>query len=641
MYARTPTRAKPRKSMSKRWVAPVSGWVANRALASPESIEGPGAAILDNFFPRSTSVVLRRGKQRFATLENLGLPVTSLFAYRNGQVERLFAANEATIYDVTDTIFPTDAIIVDEDAMELGDDDGNVFGWSSTLGLSVAGGFTGGDWIVAQFATTGGVYLVGVNGVNDGFLYDGETFYPWVAGGVTRLNYDGETEPLTEGDTLTGGTSGATATIWRVVPNLEVPGTGYLLLIDVDGVFDDDETVTDEDDGEVVVNGAPVSAAPGIVFGDGALTTADMSYVWVYKNRLYFAQKDSMNAWYMVNVDSVGGDADVYPLAGILGLGGFLMFGSAWSLDSSGDAGLSEQCVMVSNQGEVVVFQGSDPGNASAWSKVGLYRIGKPLGRRAFMRGGGDLAIATTVGLVPLSKAISLDVTALNLASVSYKIADAWGDAVTLRGADRWQCEIWAEGKMAVVAPPDLVGSSDPVMFVSNTETGAWARFTGWEALCMETFRGQLFFGSTEGRLFIANVGGNDDGETYSGAVVPLYEDLGASASAKIGKVARARTKSNVKVKGKIDLRSDFDMNLPSSPDATTLSASNTWGSGIWNQSQWGATSTSVINQDWHSLAGLGYSLSVCYQVTSGSVAPIDDELVDIEMTYETGEYVS
>ncbi len=641
MYARRPSRPKPRMSQAKKWVAPVSGWVANRALADPSSIEGPGAAILDNFFPRSTSVVLRRGNQRFATLENAELPVSALFAYRTGAVERLFAANESTIYDVTDVIFPVDVILETEGGLEIETEAGDVFGWGSTLGYSVAGGFTGGDWITAQFATTGGVYLIGVNGVDPGFLYDGTAFYPHVAGGVTRLNYDGETDPLAEGDTVTGGTSGATATIWRVVPGAVI-NEGYLLLIDVAGTFVDDEALTDGGTGAAVANGVPELVAPSIVFGDGSLTSADMAYVWVYKNRLFFAQTDSMNAWYMVDVDSIGGNVDVFPLSGIFGQGGSLMFGSAWSLDSSGDSGLSEQCVMVSNQGEVAVFQGSDPGGVlGTWVKAGLYRIGKPLGRKAFMRGGGDLAIATSVGLVPLSKAIALDITALNVASVSYKIADAWGDAVTLRGGNRWQCQIWPEGKMAVVAPPDVVGSSDPVMFVSNTETGAWARFTGWEALCMETFRGQLFFGSTQGRLFIANVGGNDDGATYSGAVMPLYEDMGSASSLKVAKLARARGKSNVAVNDKVDTRIDFDMNVPNAPDATTLSASNTWGTGIWDQTIWGGSNATVINQQWRSVSGLGYSMSVVYQVTSGSIAPIDAELIDIEMLFETAELVT
>src|SRR3546814_11463455 len=67
-----------------------------------------------------------------------------------------------------------------------------------------------------------------------------------------------------------------------------------------------------------------------------------MSYVWVYKSRLWFAQKDSMTAWYMDNADSIGGTAEPFPLGGVFGLGGSLLFGSAWYIDSSSDSGLSE-----------------------------------------------------------------------------------------------------------------------------------------------------------------------------------------------------------------------------------------------------------------------------------------------------------
>lgn len=641
MYARRQTRPKPRKSQAKKWTAPVSGWIANRALADPRSIEGPGAAVLDNFFPRSTSVILRRGQQRYATLVDQSLPVLSMWTYRNGLTQELFCANANTIYDVTNITNAFAADITDTDGDEIGTYDDDVFGWTSTQEAAVATGYTGGEWSTAQFATSGGVFVIGVNGENDGFIYDGEMYYPYAAGGAIRLNYDAETEPFTIGDVITGATSGATGTIWRAAPSDDDPGTGFLILIDVTGTFDDDEIITDTGDGSATVNGTQSVAAPGIVFGDGSLTSADMSFVWVYRNRLFFAEKNSMNAWYNENVDQVGGTVDIFPLAGIFGSGGSLLFGSPWSLDSSGDAGLSEQCVFVSTQGEVAVFQGGNPASAEQWARVGVYKIGVPLGKDAFMRGGGDLAIATTVGLVPLSKAISLDITALNEGTISYKIADGWADALLLRGSERWVCHIYSEGKMAMVAPPDVIGSSEPVIFVSNTDTGAWARFTGWEALCMETFRGRLILGSNAGRIFIANVGGNDDGATYTGTVMPLYEDMDSPSSLKVGTVGRARARASVEAKDQINLLVDFDRTLPIAPDATTLSSLNTWDSGIWDTSRWGDNQPTVINQDWRSVGGLGYSFSPCYQVTSGAIAALDLELIDLELMFTTAEVVS
>src|SRR3546814_14820442 len=93
-------------------------------------------------------------------------------------------------------------------------------------------------------------------------------------------------------------------------------------------------------------------------------------------------------------------------MAGIFGLGGSLLFGQRWSLSSGGDGGLSEQNAFVSTEGEVAIFQGLSPEDTQTWGEVGLYRVGRPWGKNAFISGSGDLAIATSVGLVPLSKAI-------------------------------------------------------------------------------------------------------------------------------------------------------------------------------------------------------------------------------------------
>src|SRR3546814_19230905 len=98
-----------------------------------------------------------------------------------------------------------------------------------------------------------------------------------------------------------------------------------------------------------------------------------MSFVWVYKNRLYFVQKDTMDAWYLA-ADAVGGAATKYPMAGIFGLGGSLLFGQRWSLSSGGDGGLSEQNAFVSTEGEVAIFQGLSPEDNQTWGEVGLYR---------------------------------------------------------------------------------------------------------------------------------------------------------------------------------------------------------------------------------------------------------------------------
>lgn len=640
MYARRLTQPKPRQSALKSFPAPIAGWIANRALAVPNAPNlSQGAAILDNFFPTATSVWLRRGKVRYGVLGDGSKDCESLFSYNDGTRKALFGATDTTIYDITNMPFPYDVLLVDDNDNPLGDGMGNTFGWGSTDLFIKMGGFTGGNWVTAQFAATGGAFLIGVNGADVGFIFDGDNFYPNIPGGIHRLAYDDETIPFNEGSVLTGATSGATGTIFRILP--DEGNTGSLFLTDVTGAFADEEAITDAVGGAATANGPDDIASPGVTFPAGT-TIADMSHVWVYQNRIWFAQKGVAVAWYLDEVDSIGGNAVPFPLQGVYALGGALLFGQTWSLEGGASGGLSEQCVFVSDEGEVAVYQGDFPGDADTWGKVGLYRIGKPLGNRAFLRGGGDIAIATSVGLVPLSKAMQLDVTALNTASVSYNIADAWSEAVTLRGLTDWQAQIWPEQKMAVISPPQTSGTIDPVMFVANTDTGAWGRFTGWHGLCLEVFDGKLYFGSPNGLVFIANQSGQDDGETYSGAVMPLFDDLGAPACEKIPTVGRAVIRASTKITDLVSFHADFDVTLPTSPNASTItSAPSIWGAGQWGLSTWGAGQTMIISQDWRSLAGYGYAASLSLQITSGAIPPLDAEIVRMEMMYTQAEFVT
>lgn len=617
-------RPRPRKSQPISYPTPSAGLISNRNLAVPQG-QAPGAAVLENWFPTPQGARLRRGMVRRASLPG-DSPTRSLFTYINGSIEELYAANDVGIWDVTVVQVPYDQIISPADGYIIGPEAGYAIGWRSIDASKNLHPSSNGNWSTIQFTTSGGSYLIGVNGTDDGFIYDGTNFFPYIDGGIWRIQGT-ITSAFSDGESVTGATSGATATVVRTIgPDIYVR--------DVTGTFSAGETVDGGDSGHITDILAPAMAAPGV-----DRDTSDFSFVWAYKERIYFIEKGSMNVHYLP-VDQVGGETTLLPLGGVFNRGGNLLFGQTWSLSSGGDGGLSEQCIFVSTEGEVAVYQGISPDTAADWSKVGVYRVGKPLGQRAWIRAGGDIVIATSIGFIPLSKAIDTDYAALGLIAVSNPIADDWRDAVQNRGLDGWHCELWAEGSMSVIGTP-TPDDLQPLTFVVNADSGAWCKFTNWQPFGMETFRGKLFMGSVFGRVQEAWVGGSDEGFPYTATAIPLFYDIGTQAQRKIARNARATIRSSAPINPRVTAKFDWDTDLPPAPSAAPISDGNEWNNAIWDQSIWNASPGAFVWQNWVSVGGSGYAATVAVQVTSSNLIPLDAELVRLDLTVETADVIS
>src|SRR5580765_5320785 len=185
----------------------------------------------------------------------------------------------------------------------------------------------------------------------------------------------------------------------------------------------------------------PGDGASTITGPAGALPPA-LSYVWKYRNRLFFIQKRSMSAWYL-DINSVGGALLEIPLSGAAGKGGVLLFGAVYSTDA-GD-GNDDKCVFVTTLGEVLVFTGTNPGDSANWRQEGRWALGKPMGMNAHTQIGGDLVVLTIEGIVPLSVALARDISQTELAMLTRTIKPLWRQNSTTRTAYPWTIERWDE----------------------------------------------------------------------------------------------------------------------------------------------------------------------------------------------------
>lgn len=358
------------------------------------------------------------------------------------------------------------------------------------------------------------------------------------------------------------------------------------------------------------------------------------SFGWSFKNRIYVIEAGTLNAWYL-GLASIGGAATKFELGGIFKLGGSLLCGATWAIDSS--SGVYETCIFITTEGEVAMYTGEFPGDTTTpWKLSGLYKVSRPLGKRCLMKAGGDLAIMTEDGIVPMSKVQTLDQVALQNSAVTAPIAPAWRQAVIDRtGKTGWQITIWPLESMGIINLPKAT-PSDKTQYIANVRTGAWARYTGWDANCFCVYNNLLYYGASDGRVMQAETTGADDGGNYTMTIFPSYNSLGSPGARKQVKLARPLTQANFTVTPQLTVKVDFDTSPPNAPTSSAaVGFGSTWGSATWGTSIWGSSLSTQA--DWRAVTGVGAVIAPVYQVTVSMAATPDLRTSAIQIQYEDG----
>lgn len=369
--------------------------------------------------------------------------------------------------------------------------------------------------------------------------------------------------------------------------------------------------------------------------------TRRLSHVSAYRSRLFFVEKDTFRVWYLP-VNSLGGAAGSLSVAGIFQKGGAVLFTATWSL-YAGD-GLDDKFVIVSTEGEVAVYQGSNPGDIDNWSLVGRYEITPPMGLRAHIRAGGDLLIATREGIIPISSAIEKDQAALSIDAVSAPIEPDWLRESVARPTAPWELIEWDRNNLMLVCMPNnTLDEAQNYSYVANKETGGWCRYTGWDVQCTVVYQDWLYFGTRDGRVMQAETGGDDDGVPFVCTYVGNWDPFDALGWLKTVHQARATFLTAFPVTPQISVSLDYTITLPSdppSPPALPITPS-LWDIGLWDEAVWDQSITRTTQSTrWVSIGRTGYAIAPQVRMTSAGDLQRDTELVEVTFTYERGGLV-
>lgn len=352
------------------------------------------------------------------------------------------------------------------------------------------------------------------------------------------------------------------------------------------------------EDAPLTYDGSTISSMT--VSGSG-LTTSNLVGVNVFKSRTYFWENNSQDFWYSA-VNALGGSLTKFPLSRVGQFGGNLTAMATWTRD--GGSGVDDYAVFLMSSGEVIVYQGSDPGAANDWALVGVYQIGPPISIRCAINFGGDVIVATKDGYVSLSRVLSSGRTSRS-GIISDQIDRAVVEAAQTYGSNYgWQAIFYPRGNILLFNVP-ISTNTTYQQHVFNTITGAPCRYKGWNARCFGLYNDKLYMGLS-GTVVQCDTGPSDGGAKIQGDALPAWNYLGQRGRQKLLTAVQPIMSSDGDLPIAIAVGADFNEPLIPYDESSFSNTGATWDVAEWDVAEW--TGGDNIVKNW--LPGGAYGLN-------------------------------
>lgn len=364
----------------------------------------------------------------------------------------------------------------------------------------------------------------------------------------------------------------------------------------------------------------PAGVVTTIAEGDGTLGTIkninpkNLIHIYSHQKRVWFVEKESTVGWYLPP-DQIFGVASFFDFGALWTRGGHLTQIITWTIDDGN--GADDHLAAISSEGEVAIYQGTDPNEATAWSLQGVYYAGSPVGRRAACRYGGDIAILTQFGLVMLStllKSTKVNPTEENSGKYIQQLVSS---AVSIHGElFGWQPFLFPGANMFILNVPS--SETTFYQYAMNDITKAWSQFIGYQAQCWELHRQLPFFGA-QGAVYRAWEG-HTDGAIVDGANSEPGTDIRAEAQTSFSyfgettinkhyKMVRPCILSDGRFSVSLAANVDFSFQTPLAPATFESLNPGLWDEGLWDSATWSGGMGAFVQ--WQSVVGIGFVASL------------------------------
>ena len=634
--------------------APIGGWNARDSLANMNPTD---AVQLVNWFPTPTDVTMRKGYtvtsilttstgvQTISSITYSGVIATLTTASAHGLTTGVYVyisgttpAEYSGVFKITVTSTTTftyrlvsavsgNATVVGTYLNQATTSVNTLMNYTKTVSYSLFGAAGADIWDTkpnpavkvftgissdklqsVNMTNTAGHYLVACNGVDPTMIYDGTSWF-YVATTITAQTISTITHVGAVATLTTASAHGLVSKNRVTISGATSSEYNGTYVITVTGPTTFTYTMASTPAANATVVGSYT------VIGITGVDSSKFINVNLFKNRLYFTEKDTLNAWYLP-VDSISGLAKPLYFGGIARNSGYLQAMGTWTLDAG--QGADDYAVFVTSMGEVIVYNGTNPDVEAEWALKGVWQLGQTYSRRCFFKWSGDLLLLTQDGLVPLSSALQssrLD-PRVNLTD---KIYYAVSQAATQYFANfGWQINYFASENMLILNIPITTGTEQYVM---HTITKSWGRFTGIDAHVWEVSGdNDMHFG---GNGFVATfyTSFSDDQNNITAAAQQAYSYFDSPGRLKRFTMVRPILQSsggtpNVYCGLSTDFQTEINLGQVSFNPATM-------NDGVWDVSTWDDANWSgglITTKIWQGVTGIGFTGSINLNVAARNI---------------------
>lgn len=345
---------------------------------------------------------------------------------------------------------------------------------------------------------------------------------------------------------------------------------------------------------------------------------ANLVFGTVFKGKVWHAQKDTADLWYM-GTSAIYGAATKFTLGLKFKQGGTVR--GMWNWTYDGGAGLDDSLVVVSDGGDVLIYQGTDPSDANLFGIQGAWGVGNlPAGRELAIDIGGDLWLQTRMGVLPMSKLV-VGQSVMSGQYATAKISNLFNAAMLSKATTQgWTMRLHPEENALLVTVPEAEGAATTQLVMSLTTKG-WSRYRDLPMYSSAVYDGQMYFGTVSGTVCIND--GYVDGRTladpstytpvqYSG--IGAFQNLGSPNQKQIQLIRPRFMGQSAAPSFDVAARYDFDLEelATVSPGA---GAGSLWDAGLWDTAIWGGDYSP--SNGVRGAAGMGVNAAVAWRGAS------------------------